>query len=139
MSRAADLKEDLVLAFELNFFVVESARQIHRAIDVQHLFAISFERDCDFEDLAVCDLAGAGVGMVAGAVAACATESCAGRGVSACFFSRGASDAEAASRLASSSVFFTSFRTFVSLIMFYSRELGISIPIANRRFELICR
>src|SRR5258706_6067502 len=36
---AADLEEDPVLAFHLNFFVIEPTRQVHRAEDLQHLFA----------------------------------------------------------------------------------------------------
>ena len=40
MSRAADLKEDPVLALELNLFVVEPSRQVHRAIDLEHQFVI---------------------------------------------------------------------------------------------------
>ena len=39
MTSAADLKKDFVLIFELNFFVVDPARQIHRPVDLQHLFA----------------------------------------------------------------------------------------------------
>src|SRR5258708_5243854 len=35
---AADLKEDPVLAFHLDFFVVQAAREIHHAKDLQHLF-----------------------------------------------------------------------------------------------------
>src|ERR1051326_1609363 len=39
MAGAADLKKDAVLALHLNFFVVELPRQIHRAENLQHLFA----------------------------------------------------------------------------------------------------
>ncbi len=39
MTGAADLEEDPVLAFHLNFFVIEPTRQVHRAEDLQHLFA----------------------------------------------------------------------------------------------------
>ena len=39
MSGAANLKEDLVLVFELDLFVVEPAREIHGAIHLEHLFA----------------------------------------------------------------------------------------------------
>ena len=38
MSGAADLKEDPVLALHLDFFVVQPAREIHRAKDLEHLF-----------------------------------------------------------------------------------------------------
>ena len=38
MSGAADLKEDFVLILELDFFVVEPAREIHGAIHREHLF-----------------------------------------------------------------------------------------------------
>src|SRR4051794_18591998 len=37
VARAADLKENLVLSFELNLFIVEAAGQIHRPINSYHL------------------------------------------------------------------------------------------------------
>src|SRR5438309_6282261 len=39
MTSAANLKEDAVLVFHLNLFVVEPPRLIHRAKHLQHLFA----------------------------------------------------------------------------------------------------
>src|SRR6476646_8848031 len=39
MAGAADLKENLVLVLELDFLVVEPAREIHGAIHFEHLFA----------------------------------------------------------------------------------------------------
>src|SRR6185503_16610811 len=34
-----DLKENLILVFELDFLVVDAAREIHRAVHLEHLFA----------------------------------------------------------------------------------------------------
>ena len=39
MAGTANLKEDAVLALHLDFFVVEPPRRVHRAKDLQHLFA----------------------------------------------------------------------------------------------------
>src|SRR5207245_4084995 len=39
VTSAANLKKDAVLVFHLNLFVVEPPRQVHRAEDLQHLFA----------------------------------------------------------------------------------------------------
>ena len=40
MTGAADLEEDLVLSFELDLFVVEPAREIHRAIHFEQQLAV---------------------------------------------------------------------------------------------------
>src|SRR5690349_1883908 len=39
MSGTTDLKENLVLILELNFFIIEPPRQIHRAKHLEHFFA----------------------------------------------------------------------------------------------------
>src|SRR5687767_10627686 len=45
MTRAADLKENQTLIFELNFFVIETTRQQHRAIGTNQILAREpFER-----------------------------------------------------------------------------------------------
>ena len=40
MACAANLEEDSVLIFELNLFVVNAPRHVHRAIDAEHLLAV---------------------------------------------------------------------------------------------------
>src|SRR6185369_10599282 len=40
VTRAADLKEDSILPLELNLFVVETSRQIHRAIHLDQQLVI---------------------------------------------------------------------------------------------------